>query len=72
MVNTITPDPDDIEALLAHADERVKAAHTLIKHEHYADAVSRAYYAFFDAASSALLSHGIVVKTHKGLIMLFR
>lgn len=37
----------------------------------YNDAISRIYYAFFDAATAALLTKNLVAKTHHGLIVLF-
>lgn len=62
---------EDIKIALNQAKERVESAEALLNINNYRDAVSRAYYAFFDASSAALLTKGIVVKTHHGLILLF-
>lgn len=37
----------------------------------FIDAISRAYYAFFDAANALLITKGLVAKTHAGVITLF-
>lgn len=37
----------------------------------YNDVMSRAYYAFFDAATAALLSKDLFAKTHHGVAILF-
>ena len=53
------------------AKERVSSAEILLEKGNYRDAVSRAYYGFFDAASALLLTEKLVAKTHAGLITLF-
>ena len=50
---------------------RLAAAHDLVTCRRYEDAVSRAYYAAFHAATATLLSLGIESKTHGGLRALF-
>jgi len=52
------------------AKKRVHSAEILLKQKEYRDAVSRAYYAFFDAGSALLLTEGLVAKTHDGLLTL--
>lgn len=62
------------EEILLHfkqANERLRSARILFKEGLYKDSVSRAYYACFEAATGALLSKGIITKTHAGLIQLF-
>ncbi len=64
-------DGSEIQEYLRSAKKRIHSAEILFEAEEYRDAVSRAYYAFFDAASALLLTEGIVAKTHSGLIALF-
>lgn len=61
----------NIQKYLSNARKRLKSAEILINNGNFNDAISRVYYAFFDAASAALLSKNIFVKTHKGLEMMF-
>lgn len=65
------PSPKEIKIALEIARERIESAEALVKIGNYRDAMSRAYYAFFDAASAALLTKGLVPKTHHGLTVLF-
>ncbi|MFH1997478.1 MAG: HEPN domain-containing protein [Patescibacteria group bacterium] len=53
------------------AKQRIYSAQILIKEKQYRDAISRAYYAFFDATSALLLTKGLLAKTHSGLLTLF-
>jgi len=71
MVDTVQPYPEDIRTLIDQANERITSAELLQKNGNFRDAVSRAYYAFFDAARAALLTKGMVAKTHKGVNILF-
>jgi uncharacterized protein len=71
MVEQVQAQPDDIKKLLSQAGERIESARVLTDKGYFRDAISRAYYAFFDAASAALLSEGFVAKTHKGLGIVF-
>lgn len=62
------------EEILLHfrqAGERLRSAKILFKEGLYKDSISRAYYACFEAATGALLSEGIITKTHAGLLQLF-
>ncbi len=67
----VKPSPEEIRKHLELAQRRIRSAEILFKEKEYRDAVSRAYYAFFDAASALLLTEGLVAKTHAGLITLF-
>jgi uncharacterized protein (UPF0332 family) len=60
-----------VEEYLKNAEERLEAAKALKDAEKYNDAISRVYYAFFDATKAALISRGFSAKTHHGLIVLF-
>lgn len=60
-----------IKKYLESAKDRIKSAEALKKAGQYNDAISRVYYAFFDAATAALLAKDITAKTHHGLTILF-
>lgn len=66
---------EDVRRLVARqvdkAAEKLRAARTLLASGHWDDAISRAYYAVFHAASAALLFRGVTAKTHEGLKTLF-
>lgn len=62
---------EEIKAALARAEEHLAAAQVLCEKKFYNDAISRVYYGFFEAASAALLTKGLIAKTHHGLSMLF-
>lgn len=53
------------------AREKLEAAETLLKENFIDDAISRAYYAIFHAASAVLLAEGITVETHSALKTMF-
>jgi uncharacterized protein (UPF0332 family) len=53
---------------LESAEERLKAARLLLERQMYADAVSRAYYAVFQAARAALATRDLESKKHSGII----
>ncbi len=59
------------EDQIAQAEEKLQVAMLLLKEGFYNDAVSRAYYCIFFAASALLSTKGISVKTHKGLLSQF-
>jgi len=67
----MTNNKQEIREYLNNAEDRIKSAEILMKKNQYNDAVSRVYYAFFDAATAALLTKNLTAKTHHGLIMLF-
>lgn len=56
---------------LKSAEERLKAARLLFERQMYADAVSRSYYAVFQAARSALATKELDSRKHSGIIGLF-
>lgn len=62
---------DEIDLLLAQAKLRLKAARQLLKTGFCDDAVSRAYYSMYFAATAMFLAMGIRVKTHRGLVARF-
>lgn len=71
MTRQYEPTKENILRYLEKANQRIASAEDLLKKKHYNDAVSRAYYAFFDAASAALLSKNLFAKTHHGIEILF-
>ena len=60
--------PDEVDELLTRAEDRLRAARHLLAGSHFSDAVSRAYYAMYFAATALLLSKGVATKTHSGLV----
>jgi uncharacterized protein (UPF0332 family) len=54
----------EIAAILAQADEKLRAARLLLDGGAWGDAASRAYYAVFHAVSALLLSRGESYSTH--------
>lgn len=60
-----------IKTYLNSANERIKSAEILLREGNYRDAISRAYYAFLDAAKATLLTKGLAAKTHSGVLTLF-
>lgn len=63
--------PSLVKGYLEKADEKLAAAQVLFEAEKYDDAVSRAYYAAFHAATACLLTEGQEPKTHHGVLTLF-
>lgn len=55
---------NELDALLALADEKLRAAHLLVEGGAWGDASSRAYYAAFHAVSVALLSRDKTYSRH--------
>jgi len=62
---------EEIRILLDDAHESLEAARVLLERGFYRDAISRAYYAMFYAASALLRAKGIVTKSHRGVIAKF-
>lgn len=60
-----------IKIYLKQACERLESAQALVDIKNYRDAMSRAYYAFFDAATAALMTKNLSAKTHHGVNILF-
>lgn len=51
--------------------QKLEVAKELFQKNRYEDAVSRAYYSAFHAVQALLMTEGITVKTHQGLVNLF-
>jgi len=62
---------EEVQILLKDAHESLDAAKILLERGFYRDAISRAYYAMFYAASALLRARGIVTKSHRGVIAEF-
>ena len=62
---------NEIKLLLNNAHESLSAAELLLENGFYRDAMSRAYYAMFYAASALLRAKGITTKSHRGVIAKF-
>lgn len=60
-----------VDALLKHADEKLRAARVLLDAEAPGDAASRAYYAAFHAVTAALLSIGESYSSHGQMLGAF-
>jgi len=60
-----------INGYLEKAEEKLCSAETLMRNSRYDDTVSRAYYSAFHAAQAVLLTEGLFVRSHSGLINLF-
>ncbi len=56
---------------LEAAKERLKSAKVLMDIGNYADSISRSYYAFLDATTTALTTKDLFPKSHTGAIELF-
>lgn len=63
--------PEDIQATLEAAKEKLRAAKVLLNSEHFADAASRAYYCAFFSISAVLLSKGMTFSSHGQVIGAF-
>lgn len=67
-------DPKDRSLIIAQVEksrEKLNAAKALLKDGFIDDAISRAYYSMFHAASAVLLSEGISVESHSALKNMF-
>jgi len=60
-----------IAGQIEKAEEKLRAAQGLLQLGFWDDAISRAYYAVFHAASAVLLSRGITAKSHEAVKTLF-
>lgn len=61
----------EIESLITRARKYLESAEILLKSKDYESSVSRAYYAMFYSVEALLLTEGITVSTHKGVISAF-
>ncbi len=57
---------DEINRLMARAEDNVRDAQYLFDAERYNGVPNRSYYAIFDALNALLRLHEQYVKTHKG------
>ena len=62
---------DLIATQIEKSNEKLDAAKTLLREGFIDDAISRAYYSMFHAASAVLLSEGITVESHSALKTMF-
>ena len=56
--------PDEIQAALNTAKEKLSSAKVLLEAKHFADSASRAYYCAFHSISAVLLSKGLTFSSH--------
>ena len=64
----VTDLSQDIPDLMTRAERSLNTSRLLIKNEYFADAVSRAYYAMFYAATALLHSEGVTASKHSAVI----
>ena len=62
---------DLIVIQIEKSNEKLKAARVLLKEGFADDAISRAYYSMFHAASAVLFAEGITVESHSALKTMF-
>ncbi len=70
----MTRDPaltEQLRLMMEKAGQTLAVAQTLHDHGHYDDATSRAYYAVFQALQAVLLTEGLSVSKHSGLLAVF-
>lgn len=60
-----------VHELLRKSEQRLAAARYLLEEGFYEDSANRAYYSMFFAATALLLTRGITIRTHRGLIATF-
>jgi uncharacterized protein (UPF0332 family) len=65
------PARGEVLAFMQEARDALKDAELLLEKDRLKGAVSRAYYAVFNAARAMLAAQGMGAKTHKGTIRLF-
>lgn len=63
--------PESVREALARADTALGAARTLLDAGYTEDSISRSYYAVVNAATAALISRGVRVRSHRALNSLF-
>ena len=56
---------EEVDQLLTQDELRLKAAQHLLMNEYYDDAVSRAYYSMYFAATALLLARNIQVRLNR-------
>lgn len=65
------PAEELIRGQIGKAEEKLQAARSLLAAGFIDDAISRAYYSIFHAASTVLLAEGITVESHRALVAMF-
>lgn len=70
-MNSMHEHKKEIDALLKISQQNLIDARTLLKSGGYRSAISCAYYAFLDLAKAALLTKGIIIKSHAGAVTKF-
>ena len=63
--------PSVVRELLTKVRRDLALAHLALQQDYYDGAVSRAYYAMFNAAQAAILSRGITKSRHLGVVSAF-
>ena len=71
MMEEFKPNKDEIEALVSLAEENLKLAKLEFKENFIRGAITKSYYVFLDMARAALLSKGIITKTHGSTVAKF-
>ncbi len=61
----------EIESLIARSKKYLESAEILLRSGDYESSVSRIYYAMFYSIEALLLTEGITVSSHKGVISAF-
>lgn len=61
----------EVEARLAIAEDKLRAARKLFEEAFYNDTISKAYYAMFYASKALVLQLGLDLHKHKGVISLY-
>lgn len=61
----------DVQDYIQRSKDTLEVAATMITHQYWADAVSKAYYAMFYAANAIILTRGISVSKHSAVISIF-
>ena len=62
---------NEVQSLIDRAKRYLATAELLVEEGDYESCVSRAYYAMFYCAEAALLTKGLSVSSHKGVISAF-
>ena len=65
------PNLDEIKALIKLGEENLKLAKMEFEQDFIRGAISKAYYVFLDIARAALLSKGVIARTHGGSVAKF-
>jgi len=61
----------DVQDYVQRSKDALRVAATMITHQYWSDAVSKAYYAMFYVANAILLTKGISVSKHSAVISIF-